>query len=378
MQKLPETQRICNPQRGQPPRGGGMVKDDSSPVPTIQSNAPAPDELARCVIYSRRFRESLEDYDLLPTELRLLLHLCLETYDQGLIRGRVDLPGWAAKLRMREAKGLRVDKCERVFKSVCDLGIVDLNAAQATFELRPDPSSWSNVRAFYGVSKQETELTLCAERQLSESLSELSREKALLGAPGPTERDWRTLFTEMKAAVQAGPEAVEQFQRDHPGVFGQAESGEKSADVSAKSSDVFRGKNPPTQNNQQPQVFAVDLSRSGEKSADPKLIASCTAFDVQKAKPAKAVSGEKSAESGKYAGKFSKEEAWEWLFSVDAMGQLNDALYGPQWAALCERYPNYVMTRLKPKLEAMREKSTITDPIAYLSKKAREEGRMIR
>lgn len=327
-------------------------------------------KLEECAIYSRRFREAIEDYELLPTELRLLQRLCLETFDAGLVRGQVAMERWAAKLRMRDAKGLRVDKCEKVFKSVCDLGIVDLNAALGTFELRPDPLVWSRVRALYGVVKPQSELSLCAERPLSESLSELSREQALKGVPVLADghhhmaRDWHALFTEMNAAVQAGPAEVEKFQREHPELF----SAEKSAEV--------RRKNPPTdsdnfaagQNRQSSQVFAAARSLSAEKSAD-KLIASL-AVPVQEAQLAKAVtsSAEKSA------------EALDWVRSVDRMGQLADRIYGPQWERLCLEYPNYVLSKLKRRFEKEEDgcPGKLWDPLAYLSRKAREDGRMRR
>jgi hypothetical protein len=338
-----------------------------------------PDEkqLADCVAYSRHLRRGLEDYELLPTELRLLHRLCLETFDAGEIRGRVALERWTAKLRMRDAKGLRVDKCERVFKSLCDLGIIDLNAAQGTFELRPDPLTWSRVRALYGTVKPESELPLCAERPLSESLSELSREKALSGVPAPTERDWHALFTEMNAATQAGPQAVEKFQREHPELF----SAEKSAETSGNFADVRR-KNPPTgsansaevQNRQSSQVFAAANMLSAEKSAD-KLIASL-AVPAQKAKlaTAKTSSAEKSADAETIS------RALVWVESIDRMGQLCDPVYGPQWIRMIQEYPNYVLTKLKRRFEKEESGRTgvLTDPLAYLSRKAREEGRMRR
>jgi predicted nucleic acid-binding Zn ribbon protein len=328
------------------------------------------------MVYSRALRSGMIDYDLLPNEIRLLLLLCDETLDEGVLIGRVNLEKWAARLRMREAKGLRVDKCAKVFKNLCDLLIVDLNGAQGTYQLRPYASDWSRTRALHRDKKTQDELSLCAERPLSESLSELSREKALLGVPEPAERNWHALFTEMNAAVQAGPEAVERFQQAHPGLF----SAEKSADVRRKNPPTNSANSADAQNAQSFQVFAgvwPGVPSSAEKSAESAKPASpvhtraqavaSLASDVQKAELAKA-SSDKSA------------EALEWVRSVDRMGQLADPVYGPQWETLCLKYPTYVLGRLKRRFEMSEqdEPGKLSDPLAYLSRKAREEGRMTR
>lgn len=325
--------------------------------------------LAECVVYSRHLRQAIIDYDLLPTEIRLLMLLCLETFDAGLIGDQVALQRWAEKLRMRDAKGLRVDKCEKVFKTLVDLGIVDLNATQATYQIRPDPLTWSRVRALYGPRKTESELQLCAERPLSESLSELSREKALGGVPEP-DRDWHALFNGLQTALQAGPAEVERFQRDHPEMF----SAEKSADVRRKNPPTESGDSAETLNAQCCQGFDVSRGDSAEKSADTAIASLAGTGTKAKLATAKTLSAEKSADM--------VAEAVAWVQSVDRLGQMEDPVYGPQWRRLCEEYPNYVLKRLKLRLETT-EKSgkaedRVDDPLAYLARKAREEGRMKR
>jgi hypothetical protein len=193
--------------------------------------------------------------------------------------------------------------------------------------------------------------------------------------------------------VQAGPQAVEKFQREHPEVFSA-----KFAELSAEKSADVRRKNPPTgsanladvsaksaevQNPQSLQVFAAANQLSAEKSADvsakfaDKLIASL-AVPVQKAKLAISLaSAEKSADGSATA---QPAAARAWVKSVDRLGQLEDPLYGPQWERLCLEYPNYVLIKLKRRFEMEEDRNPgkISDPLAYLARKAREEGRMRR
>jgi hypothetical protein len=128
------------------------------------------------------------------------------------------------------------------------------------------------------------------------------------------------------------------------------------------------------QNRQSSQVFAAANMLSAEKSAD-KLIASL-AVPAQKAKlaTAKTSSAEKSADAETIS------RALVWVESIDRMGQLCDPVYGPQWIRMIQEYPNYVLTKLKRRFEKEESGRTgvLTDPLAYLSRKAREEGRMRR
>lgn len=148
---------------------------------------PTREEMAAC---SRAFRAGLlECYlegTLRPTELALGLVLCEGTFDAGRARGFIRLDDWARRLGLIERKGLRTDKCGLVLKTLNTLGAVDLNAAQGTFELRPDADLWSfrarshRARAFSN-GAAAAELPLRCERPLSEQLSQDARDRAARG-----------------------------------------------------------------------------------------------------------------------------------------------------------------------------------------------------
>ncbi len=148
----------------------------------------------KCAAMSCSFRTGLgelasgrEGIKLRPNELRLGYQICLETFDAGLESGRCtdeDLDRWARLLNLKDSKGFRGDKVASILNTLKDLGIVDINPGQGTFEPRPHPQVWLRARAmrareFTGaVSSHAPELQLRAERPLSEALSELSREAA--------------------------------------------------------------------------------------------------------------------------------------------------------------------------------------------------------
>jgi len=127
---------------------------------------------------------------MLPNELRLAHMLCLDTFDQGKTQGMIRLDEWARRMNLRDSKGLRPDKVATLLNTLKDLGVVDVNAAQATFEPRPDADLWSRARitraraistpsAEGSSAPAAAELALRDERPLPEAMNELSREKAI-------------------------------------------------------------------------------------------------------------------------------------------------------------------------------------------------------
>jgi hypothetical protein len=135
------------------------------------------------------FRKSLEAHNMRPNELRLAHVLCLDTFDVGKTQGNIVLDDWAKRMNLKDSKGLRPDKVATLLKTLNELGLVDVNPAQATFEPRPDADLWprariTRARAIYAPTGATTadpaaaELALRDERELPEALTELSRELA--------------------------------------------------------------------------------------------------------------------------------------------------------------------------------------------------------
>lgn len=317
-----------------------------------------------CVALSIQFRLGLQCYDLVPTEFLLSHLLCLLTLDRGEVTGRLDPREWAVRIGMVDAAGPRAGRCLKVVKTLICLGILDVNFAQGTFELRPCVENWSRTRAFRGASRTATgmeELPLRSERPVSEALSELSREQALKSGPS-TKHDWPALFSNLRAALQAGPEAMEEFLKAHPDCH------ERSPENSGNLVNNFHRKIPselPAENSgDRKDQSARGFAAAPENSSGPAIASSASL--IQKAKLAT-------------AGSAKVGEAWAWLSSEDRLGQLMDPRYGPQWRELCERDPLYVLKRLKGRLDHYRDrngKDSVGDPIAWMSRKAREERQM--
>lgn len=142
-------------------------------------------------VLSRVFREGLLAYDLMPNEFRLAQLLCLDSYDAGQAVACVRLLDWAGWLGLRDSKGVRRDKCAVLLETLNSLGLVHVNAAQGTFEPRPDASLWSRARALRArassasIDGRSAELPLRTEPLLEEALSELARDRASAQSPMP-------------------------------------------------------------------------------------------------------------------------------------------------------------------------------------------------
>ncbi len=426
------------------------------PNPTKTTEIPAraqSNEAVLCVGYSMAFRRGLLDYhliyNLLPTDFFLAQLLCLETLDVGITRGIIRLDAWAALLGYREGKGLRPDKCAKSLKRLVEFGIVDLNAAQATFELRPDSVNWSRLRderRAVQTAAEGGELPLRCERLLDEALSSNSREKSLRGG---TDHDRPSPFASWRQWIDSGarpqdmPEELRGPLKPAEPTASFGPSSEKSADrfgvdprgkSSANFADVRQ--NPPKVSADKSADGVGEISRSSaDKSADAKkpvnigfLAPTLNSTEVvslgglggaaaaaavlptssvpQKEQqqgtpetvPVQGASADLSAEKKAAAAFFGEKnegnkaaaaaaaplsdksaDALAWLASVDFKRRLEDPIAGPQWLDLCRRCPNYVLGRLKSKLEISEGKGNrVNDPLSWLSFKARDDGKMKR
>lgn len=321
-----------------------------------------------CVRWSRALRQGIIAYDFLPREVLLLLILCEETFDRGAVQGKTDLVGWSRRLSMRP------DKLRReVWSELLKTGVIDFNEGQGTFQLRPAMRDWSRTRSLrvpvndVGAGQ---ELPLTAERPLSESLSELSRESVLVqgteaangasalapaGSPPPI-KDWAAEFRRLAAAVAAGRVEEE---------FGDVLAAEKSAAPSEqgpaeKSAVSVAEKSAATQASEN-----GGLGR-GEGGAAEKSAVPIASYSSDRNKAKLAMAAEKSA------------AAWRWLESLDKRGHLREPRCANQWGGLCARDPGYVLEKLKGALARGQELAAVRggevgDPLAYMARKARED-----
>jgi hypothetical protein len=342
-------------------------------------------------ILSIRMRDWVAGYDLRPTEERLVHLMVLDSYDRGVTRAKVRLDYWGGRLR------LRLDKLERVLREVINLGLVDVNQALGTFELRPDHEQWSRSRAFRPSDRvldpelteipgpvRNPELGLVAERPLSEALSEVAREKAIeSGAPiCGGDRDWRALYSRLLDAVQSGDEAASAaIAADFSAGTGREGVAEKSAG--------FGRKNPPVEI---ASVLPGEFScRAGpaEKSAAIASLASVQRAELARGPSRTGQVSEKSAGAGKGTdtvrayGASRSGEAWNWLLKVDSNRTLQGR-FASQWRELCERDPDFVLNRLRGAYENHLERLAngeqglrrVDRPLAWMARKAFDEGRI--
>lgn len=306
---------------------------------------------ATCRKLSTIIRENLLRYALKPTEFKFVQRLVLETYDRDRFVAPIQLEEWARGLEFRDARGLRVDKARAVFDTLRELLIVDANEGQGTYQLRPDISAWSNLRPG-GPAGGQKQFKLCAERPLDEALSSVSREAALASGDGQSDPDVAALFAKLKELAA--------------GKCSEGDVGEFWEEVRRKNPTRFGAENFAAAKSAQNQA----IPDSSEKS-DAVAIAS-SALSTQKAKLAK--ESEKSDAAGR---------ALAWLERVDTKGQMQGK-FREQWLDLCARDAAYVLRVLRGKLDyynrrvAAGEMVPINDPIAWLSRSARDDRKFSR
>lgn len=318
---------------------------------------------------SKALRRSLVAWRFKPQEIRLLLILCDETYDSLRLRAPADLCRWSLHLQMREDK-LR----NGPWKELCNLWVVDFNAGQGTYELRPNMANWC-IRGARVLNNDDLragqELPLVAERPVSVAYTELCREKVLTEAsankgdrpcaPAPagsqSSKDLSEDFKRLQIALSRG--TVEQEfpaqSPDNSSVTPLTEklsaSGGKIRRVTAEKS---AGMDPPGNS---------QVASTAEKSAAP--IAKLS-FDL-KAKLAISPA-EKSA------------AAFEFLQRLDKRGALNLTRCRSQWAGLCEKDPEYVLVKLGGAWQVTQgfdsDGRPIENPLAYVARKARSDHKL--
>lgn len=315
-------------------------------------------------------RQALLDYKLKPLERDLAHILVLESYDLGVNAGAVQLDKWAIRLGMTDSGRARGDRTLALLKSLQDLRIVDLDPVRGTFELRPYARDWSRARALrtpIGDQKEQqghtAPLPLHAERPLSEALSDLSREKTLASGPAPAQpprADWPALppdyLVRFKRALQSG--TVEQ---EFPECFAAPVGGNSpggGSTAAAPAADI------------QPAAKTLEKTAPAVNASVSLPPIASSALRNSKAKLATA-SEDKSEKS---------RAAWHWLQTIDNRRHLAGG-FGPMWKDLCESNPDYVLNRLRGAYEfhvsRVRKNdpdvSPIGDPLAWLSRKCRDE-----
>lgn len=331
-----------------------------------------------CQALSIAMRQALCLYDLTERELRLANWLILETYDRGEFKGRIDFRDWAQKLGFWDSDSVRPGKCRDVFIDLKNLGLLDWNETEGTYELRPYHTYWTGLkqRGLLSESTRNQDLPLRAERLLPEALSEVSRENALASGPDPAQpvlqnrsRDWAALYQKLKQGLN-DPDEMERLLNE----FGIAENqeppstGEKRRLPAENAGELNRQKTPVTQT----------LEKSGV-SGLPAKNAGCSIASLALSTKAKL-----AIRPAKNAGEAADPEtARRFLESVDVKGTLHGR-FGQEYEKLCEQSPGYVLNRLKPALEEhlshyrrLRGPDySLQDPVGWMGSKAAAAGLM--
>lgn len=342
-------------------------------------------KLEACQALSIAMRQAICLYNLAERELRLANWLVLETYDRGEFVGQTNFHEWARVLGFWDAKSLRPKQCMQVFIDLKDLGLLDWNQAEGTYELRPYQNHWTGLRQRGLLSEpQEIQaLPLRAERLLPEALSEVSREEALARGPDPIQpplqgrsRDWPALYKKLREGLSS-PEDLERLQddltQDQNQELQQGLPAESAGSLPAKNAGDDRRKMPVTQSAEN-----ADFAGLPAKNAGAQLASSSTA-SLAFVPRAKLAIGPPAKNAGE--NQPTSEEAWRFLQSVDRRGTLTGRFAG-EYERLCQD-PDYVLGTLKRSFESHerynQEKNReyhVSDPVGWMGRKAAESGRM--
>lgn len=325
-------------------------------------------------------RQAICLYDLAERELRLANWLILETYDQGQFKGQVDFHEWARVLGFWDAKSVRPKQCMEVFIELQNLGLLDWNEAEGTYELRPYQSHWTGLkrRGLLSEAKRNQGLSLRAERPLSEALSEVSRENALASGPDPVHpplqgrsRDWPALYRKLREGL-TDQEHLARLLNE----FADGENSEPQELPAENAGEGYRRKTPvsiPVKNAGVQHPENVGIAQLPAKNAGPPIASLALSTKAKLAVP-----------PAKNAGEPAKTEAaWRYLQSVDARGTLQGR-FGREYEGLCERSPDYVLCRLKGAFEEhlryyqqkLGPEYLVRDPVGWMGRKAAEAGHM--
>lgn len=363
-------------------------------------------KFAACVALSVRMREALCLYNLKERELRLANWLILETYDRGQFVGVADFSKWARELGYWDAKSIRPKQCMEEFIELKNLGLLDWNQAEGTFELRPHHHHWTGLRLrglLSEVEPKSKDLPLRAERLLPEALSEVSREQALTSGPDPVDRplqgmsrDWPALYKRLQEALSSrDPEQMERLQEDFEASAGRENQERQKGGGSPAN---FTGDrrispvNPPAKN------AGNDYRRNSPVTQDaqnaelktcvndiPVKFAGAPIASLALSTKAKLAIGGGVGEGlpVKFAGAdCTPERAWRYLESVDRRGTLRGR-FAEDYRSLCEQMPQYVLEKLKWALEEhlryYRQNNPnygLPDPVGWMGRKAADAGHM--
>ena len=365
-----------------------------TPMTTTPMTTTPMTQAAACEVYSWVTRDGLAIYDLKPQEFWLAHLLVLESYDRRDAAGRparvpwgkLSLEDWAARGGFRDNKGTRCDKLRPVLESLAQLGIVDVNWIEGTFELRPSVESWSRVNGLRAkprpVQTAQQVMELCAERPLSAAMAEVSREKALEGVgvaagdsnpvpSGPShdhlarasQTHGRSIPWGRLTAALSDPDEMARLQ---------TEFGPQSADFSADVGE-FRRRDSAEKSADTELPTKQGVNASAEKSAETHIVSLALGTKAKLA-----ISAEKSAET-----RATPEAALEWLRKVDRRSTL-EGRFADGYFALCNRKPDYVLGRLRSCFEEHEryyktqrgEDFQLSDPVGWMGRKAADEWLM--
>lgn len=351
-------------------------------------------KLEACHALSIAMRQAICLHTLAERELRLANWLILETYDRGEFAGRTNFHEWARVLGFWDSKSVRPKQCMQVFIELKDLGLLDWNQAEGTYELRPYQNHWTGLRQRGLLSEPQKyqDLALRAERPLSEALSEVSREEALNRGPDPIQpplqgrsRDWPALYKKLREGLSS-PEELERLlddlaheQNQKPDERSPAES---AGDPPAKNAGGYRRKMPVTQdagNAQLAQLVGLPAKNAGDQLASS--IASSA--PVSRAKLAIG-GGSGEGTPAKNAGEIAQRsaDAWRLLQSVDRRKTLSGR-FADDYEKLCQDSADYVLGPLwrcfeehEAYYQARNPEYRVRDPVGWMGRKAAEAGRM--
>lgn len=328
---------------------------------------------------SRALRRGLVRYGFKPTEVLLVLILCEETFDAGRLSGRADLGRWSAELGTAwPERKLR----KLVWEELIAVGVVDFNAGQGTYQLRPDMKSWSRTReprAPRDDLRNGGQLPLVAERPLSEALSEVSRE-AVLDAAQPGQEtagpqtlrrgDYRAQWELVRLAAETGRtdtaalagSAARPLRADIKGAVENSAAPPQEGPVNfAGAGGKFR--RPPVENSAGMQV--------AHSPPDAELFTKPLAKLARSDQLASYGAAEKSAGT--------PSEALSWLEAIDRHGHLRqNGRSVRQWSELCARDAGYVLGKLRKAYESALAEygSGMRDPLAFCARVARDDRRL--